>query len=108
MRVSVTILRHHQGQDAERIYSFDITDPTFTKEILSELIAYEEEDEIGVDEDDEPLLEFQPYDDDPEGPNLHVGEETECVNIGTAEDIKEVRISAKLSPQARTYFIAFL
>ena len=72
----------------EHIYSFDVTDPTFEKEILSKLIAYEEEDEIGIDENDEPLLEFQPFDDDPEGPNLHVEEETEVINIGTAEDIK--------------------
>ena len=42
----------------EHICSFDVTDPTFEKEILSELIAYEEEDETGVNEDDEPLPEF--------------------------------------------------
>ena len=47
--VSVTILRHHQGQEAEHINSFDITNPTFEKEILSELIAYGEEDDTGVD-----------------------------------------------------------
>ena len=107
-RVSVTILRHRQGQEAEHIFSFDVTDPTFEKEILSKLIAFEEEDYPGIDEGDEPLPEFKPYDDDPERPNLHVEEETECVNIGTAEDIREVRISANLSPQARAEFIAFL
>ena len=32
----------------------------------------------------------------------------EVINIGTAEDIKQVRISARLSPQAREEFIAFL
>ena len=107
-RVSVTILRCHQGQEAEHIHSFDITDPTFEKEIFSELITYGEEDDTGVDENDEPPLEFQPYDDDPEGPNLHVEDETEVINIGTAEEVKAVRISAKLSPQARAEFLAFL
>ena len=34
-RVSVTILKRHQSQDAEHICSFDVTDPTFEKEILS-------------------------------------------------------------------------
>ena len=70
--MSVTILSHHQDQEAEHIHSFDITNPTFEKEILSELIAYEEEDDIGVDENDEPPPEFLPYDDDLEGRNLHV------------------------------------
>ena len=97
-QVSVTILRRHQGQETEHIHSFDITDPTFEKEILSELIAYEEEDDTGVDENDEPPPEFQPYDDDPEGPNLHIEEETEVINIGTAEEVKEVCINAQLSP----------
>ena len=106
--MSVTILRRHQDQEAEHIHCFDITDPTFEKEILSELIAYEEEDDTGVDENDEPPPKFQPYDDDPEGPNLHVKEETEAVNIGTAANIKKVRISARLTPQARAEFIAFL
>ena len=106
--MSVTILRRHQDQEAEHIHSFDITDPIFEKEILSELIVYEEEDDTGVNENDEPPPEFQPYDDDPEGPNLHVEEETEVVNIGTVEDVKEVRISAQLSPQARAEFIACL
>ena len=32
----------------------------------------------------------------------------EAVNIGIAVDAKEVRISAKLTPQARAEFIAFL
>ena len=99
MRVSVTILKRHQGLEEKHIYSFDVTDPTFEKEIFSELIANEEEDETGVD--DEPPPEFQPYDDNPEGPNVHVEEETEVINIGTVEDIKQVRISARLSPQAR-------
>ena len=54
----MTILRHHQDQEAERVHSFDITDPTFEKEILSELIAYEEEGDTGVDENDEPSPEF--------------------------------------------------
>ena len=54
------------------------------------------------------MPEFWPYDDDPEGPNLHVEEETEAVNIGTVEEAIEVRISAQLSPQARAGFIAFL
>ena len=94
----MTILKHHQGQDAEQICSFDVTNPTFEKEILSELIAYEEED-TGIEENDEPLPEFQPFGDDPEGPNLHVEEETEIINIGTAEDIKQVHISTKLSPK---------
>ena len=107
-RVSVTILRHHQDQEVEPVHSFDITDPIFEKEILSELIAYEEEDDTGVGENDEPLPEFQPYDDDLKGPNLHVKEETEAINIGTAADVKEVRISAQLAPQARAEFIAFL
>ena len=92
------ILKRHEGQEVEHIHSFDITDPTFEKEILSELIAYGEEDDTGVDENDEPPPEFQPYDDDPEGPNLHVEEEIEVVNIGIAEDVKEVRISTQLSP----------
>ena len=48
-RVSVTILKRHQAQEAEHIQSFDITDPTFEKEILSELIAYGEEDDTSVD-----------------------------------------------------------
>ena len=104
----MTILRRHQDQEAEHVHSFDITDPTFEKEILSELIAYEEEDDTGVDENDEPPPEFQPYDDDLEGPNLHVKEEIEVINIGTAEDVKEVRISALLTPQAKAEFIAFL
>ena len=47
-----------QGREVEQICSFDVTDPTFEKEILSEFIAYEEEDETGTDENDEPLLEF--------------------------------------------------
>ena len=72
------------------------------------MIAYEEEDETGIDEDDEPLPEFQPFDDDLEGPNLHVEEETELINISTVEDIMQVCISARLSPQARAEFIAFL
>ena len=33
-------------------------DPTFEKEVLSELVAYEEEDEAGIDENDEPSPEF--------------------------------------------------
>ena len=94
----MTILRRHQGQEAEHIHSFDIIDPTFKKEILSKLIAYGEEDDAGIDENDEPSLEFQPYDDDPKGPNLHVEEKTEVINIGTAKDVKEVRISTQLSP----------
>ena len=100
-RMSVTILRRHQDQEVEYVHSFDITDLTFEKEILSELIAYEEEDDTGVDENDERPPEFQPYDDDLEGPNLHVEEETEVVNIGTVEDVKEVCISTQLLPQAR-------
>ena len=32
----------------------------------------------------------------------------EVINIGTTEEVKEVCISAKLSPQARAEFIAFL
>ena len=59
--MSVTILRCHQDQEAEHVHSFDITDLTFEKEILSELIAYEEEDNTGVDENDESSPEFQPY-----------------------------------------------
>ena len=86
-RVSVTKLKHHQDQDAEQICSFDVTNPTFEKVILSELVAYEEED-AGTEENDEPLPEFQPFGDDPEGPNLHVEEEAEIINIGTAEEIK--------------------
>ena len=96
--VSVTILKCHQGQEAKHIHSFDITDPTFEKEIPSELIAYGEEDDTGEDENDGPSLEFRPYDDDPEGPNLHVEEEMEVVNIGTAEEARKVRISTQLSP----------
>ena len=38
-RVSVTIIKRHQGQATEHIHSFDITNPSFEKEILSELIA---------------------------------------------------------------------
>ena len=57
-RVSVTILRHHQGREAEHICSFDITDSTFEKEVLSELVAYEEEDEAGRGKNDEPSPEF--------------------------------------------------
>ena len=104
----MTILKRQQGQNAEHIYSFDVTDPTFKKEVLSELIAYEEEDDIGADDHYESTPEFLPHDDDSEGPNLHVEEETEVINIGTAEEVKEVRISAKLSLQARVEFIAFL
>ena len=89
-----------QGQSTEHIHTFDVTDPIFKKEILSELIIYEEEDdqeeEVGVEEEATP--EFQPYDDDPEGPNLHVEEETEDINIGTAKEVKEVCISSKLTP----------
>lgn len=92
----MTVMRHHEGQKSEHIISFDVKDPTFEREILSELLAYEEED-AGVDENDEALPEFQPYDNDLEGPNLHVEEQTELVNIGTT-DVKEVCISAKLSP----------
>ena len=92
----------------EHIFSFDVTDTTFEKEMLSELIAYEAEDDTGIVENDEPPPEFQPYDDDPEGPNLHVEEGTEVINISTTEDVKEVCINAKLSPQARAEFIAFL
>ena len=77
-------MRHYQGQEAEHIHSFDITDPSFEKEILSELIAYGEEDDTSIDENDEPSPEFQPNDDDPKGPNLHVEEETEVINISTA------------------------
>ena len=58
--------------------------------------------------DEEPTPEFWPNDDDPEGPNLHIEEEIEVVNIGTAEEAREVRISTLLSPQARAEFIAFL
>ena len=105
----MTILKR-QGQSTEHILSFDVTDPTFEKEILSELIAYEEEDDqeedVGVEEEAMPA--FQPYDNDPEGPNLHVEEETKVINIGTAEEVREVRISARLTPQARAEFIAFL
>ena len=90
------------------MHSFDISDPTFEKEILSELIAYGEEDDTGEDENDKPSPEFRPHDDDPKGPNLHVKEETEVVSIGTAEEVREVRISALLSPQVRAEFIAFL
>ena len=54
------------------------------------------------------MPEFQPYDNDPEGLNLHVEEEMEVINIGIVEEVKEVRISAKLTPQARAEFIAFL
>ena len=75
-RVSKTILRHHQSQDVEHILSFDITDPTFEMEVLSKLIACEEKDDAGIDEGDETLPKFQSYDDDPEGRNLHVEEET--------------------------------
>ena len=50
----MTILRRHQDQEVEHVHSFDITDPIFEKEIFSELIAYEEEDVIGADENDEP------------------------------------------------------
>ena len=107
-RVSVTILKRHQGQEVEHLHSFDITNPTFEKEILSELIAYGEEDDAGEVENDGPSPEFRPYDDDPKGPNLHVEEETEVVNIGTAEEAREVRISAQLLPRARVEFIAFL
>ena len=107
-QVSVTILRRHQDQEAEHIHSFNITNPTFEKEILSELIAYEEEDDIGAGENDEPPPEFQPYDEDLEGPNLHVEEETEAINIDTALDVKEVYINVQLAPQARAEFIAFL
>ena len=54
----MTILRHHQDQEAEHIHSFDITDPAFEKEILSELVTYKEEDDTGVDENDEPSPKF--------------------------------------------------
>ena len=57
-QVSVTILRCHQDQEAEHVHSFNITDPTIEKEILSELNAYEGEDDTGVDENDEPPSEF--------------------------------------------------
>ena len=97
-RVSVTILRRHPDQEAEPVHSFDITDPTFEKEILSELIACKEEGDLGVDENDESSPEFQPYDDDSKGPNLHVEEETEVINVDTVEDVREVRISALLPP----------
>ena len=85
-RVSVTILKRHQSQAAGHIHSFDITDPTFEKEILTELITYGEEDDTGEDENDEPSPEFWPHDNDPEGPNFH------------AEEAREVRISVHLSP----------
>ena len=95
----MTILKR-QGQSTEHILSFDVIDPTFEKEIPSELIAYKEEDDqeedVGVEE--EAMPEFQRYDDDPGGPNHHVKEETEVINIGTAEEVNEVRISAKLTP----------
>ena len=39
---------------------------------------------------------------------LKLREETEVVNIGTAQEAREVRISALLSPEARAEFIAFL
>ena len=95
-------MRNHpkasQGQAAEHLHSFDILDPTFEKEILSEINAYEEEDDTGEDENDEPLPEFRPHDDDLEGPNLHVEEEMEVVNLSAAEEAREVRISAHLSP----------
>ena len=104
----MTILRRHQDQEAEHVHSFDITDPTFEKDILSELIAYEEEDGTGIDENDEPSPEFQPYDDNPEGPNLHVEEKTEVINVDTVEDVRDVRISTLLPPQAKAEFIAFL
>ena len=32
----------------------------------------------------------------------------EVINIGTTEEVREVRTSAKLTPQAREEFIAFL
>ena len=94
----MTILKRHRGQDAERIYSFDVTDRTFETEVLSELIAYGEEDDTGLDEYDESVPEFQPHHNDLEGPNLYVEEKTEVVNIGAAGETKEVRISAELSP----------
>ena len=76
----MTILKRHQGQAAEHIHSFDITNPSFEKEILSELIAYGEEDDMGEGENDEPLPEFRPHDDDLEGPNLQVEEETMLIS----------------------------
>ena len=94
----MTILKRHQGQAAEHLHSFDISDPTFEKEILSELIAYGEEDDAAEDENDKPSPEFRPHDDDPEGPNLHVEEETEVVSISTAKEAREVCIRAHLSP----------
>ena len=45
-RVSVTILRRHPDQEVEPVHSFDIIDPTFEEEILSELIAYEGEGDL--------------------------------------------------------------
>ena len=57
-RVSVTLLKHHQGHSSEHILSFDVTDHTFEKEILLELIVYEEEDDTGVNENDESLPNF--------------------------------------------------
>ena len=57
-RVSVTILKR-QGQSTEHVLSFDVTDPIFEKEILSELIAYGEEDDLeGEGEEEEAMLDF--------------------------------------------------
>ena len=104
----MTILKR-QGQSTEHILSFDVTDPIFEKEILLELIAYGEEDDLeGEGVEEEATLDFRPYDADPEGPNLHIEEETEVINIGISKEVKEVRINAKLTPQARAKFIAFL
>ena len=40
------------------VHSFNITDPTFEKEMISELIAYGEEDDTANDENDESSPEF--------------------------------------------------
>ena len=93
--MSVTILKRHQDQAAEHIHSFDITDPTFEKEILSELIAYGEEDDTGEDENDGPSPEFRPYDDDAEGPNLHV-EERQRLSTSAQQKKPERSVSAPI------------
>ena len=78
------------GKDSENVFSLDVTDPRFEKEVLSELVAYDKEDDADMAENEEALQEFLPYDNEPEGPNMHVEEEIELINIGNNEDVKEV------------------
>jgi hypothetical protein len=71
--------------------------------ISVELIASNEE-ECNQTLDEESRIRSH----DPESAELPVEEETITVNLGTEQNSREVRISARLSPGLQEQFVAFL